>query len=109
MDDIKLFAKTEKKPNTGSEHIGMVLGIEKCAMLIIKSWKRLMTEGIELPNQEKFKTSGEKETYKLLGILEADTIKQVKTKKFKRIPQENEKTTRNQTTLPKSHQRDKYL
>ena len=35
-----------------------------------------MTEGIELPNQEKTKTFGEKETYKYLGILEADTIKQ---------------------------------
>ena len=36
-----------------------------------------MTEGIELPNQEKMKTLGEEETYIYLGILEADTIKQV--------------------------------
>ena len=35
-----------------------------------------MTEGIELPNQEKIGTLGEKETYKYLGILKADTIKQ---------------------------------
>ena len=43
---------------------------------------------------------GEKETYRYLGILEADTIKQVKMKekRKKRIPLENEKTTRNQTT-----------
>ena len=42
---------------------------------------------------------GEKETYKYLGILEADTIKQVEVKeKFKkRISQENEETTWNQT------------
>ena len=53
----------------------MEFGIEKCAMLIMKSRKRQMTEGIELANQEKIRTLGEKETYKLLGILEADTIK----------------------------------
>ena len=34
-----------------------------------------MTEGRELPNQEKSWMLGEKETYKYLGILEADTIK----------------------------------
>ena len=35
-----------------------------------------MMEGMELPNQEKIRTFGEKETYKYFGILEADTIKQ---------------------------------
>ena len=35
-----------------------------------------MTEGKELPNQEKIRMLGEKETYKYLGILEADGIKQ---------------------------------
>ena len=43
-----------------------------------------VTEGIELPNQEKMRTLGEKETYKYLRILEADTIKQVGTKKKKK-------------------------
>ena len=32
---------------------------------------------MELPNQDKIRTLGENETYKYLGILEADTIKQV--------------------------------
>ena len=55
----------------------MESGIEKCATLIMKSGKGQMMEGIELPNQEKKpRTPGEKETYKYLGILEADTIKQ---------------------------------
>ena len=36
-----------------------------------------MTEGMELPNHEKIRTLGEKETYKYLGILEVDTMKQV--------------------------------
>ena len=35
-----------------------------------------MVEEIELPNQEKIRILGEKETYKYLGILEVDTIKQ---------------------------------
>ena len=46
----------------------------------MKSRKQHMIEGIELPNKEKIRTLGEKETYKYLEILEADTIKQVETK-----------------------------
>ena len=60
--------------------IGMEFGIEKCAMLVMKSGKRRMTDGMELPNHDKIRTVGESETYKYLGILEADTIKQVKMK-----------------------------
>ena len=40
----------------------------------MKSGKWHRTEGIESPNQDKIRTPGEKETYKYLGILEADTI-----------------------------------
>ena len=35
---------------------------------------------MELPNQDKIRTLGKNETYKYLGILEADTIKQVEMK-----------------------------
>ena len=84
MDDIKLFAKNEKDLETlihavriYSQDIGMAFGIEKGAMLVMKSGKRLMTEGIELPNQDRIRTLEENETYKYLGILEADTNKQV--------------------------------
>ena len=44
--------------------MGMEFGIEKCTMLVMKSDKWHMSEGIEIPNQEK-KTRwlGEKETY----------------------------------------------
>ena len=38
---------------------------------------------MELPNQNKIRTLGEKETYKYLGILEADTIKQMEMKEKK--------------------------
>ena len=87
MDDIKLFAKNEKELETlihtvriYSQDIGMEFGIEKCALLVRKSGKRHLTDGIELPNQDKIRTLSENETYKYLGILEADTIKQVKMK-----------------------------
>ena len=97
MDDIKLFAKNEKELETlihvriYSQDIEMEFGIEKCAMLVMKSGKWHMT-GVELPNQEK-------ETYKYLGILEADNIKQVEMKENieKRVSQKNQKTTRDKT------------
>ena len=43
-----------------------------------------MTEGMELLNQEKIRMRGEKETYKYLGILEADTIKEAEKEKIKK-------------------------
>ena len=68
----------------------MEFGIEKCTMLVMKSGKQHMT-GTELLNQEKTRTLGEKETYKYLGILEVDTIKQVVMKEinFKSVSQQN--------------------
>ena len=42
-----------------NQDIEIEFGVEKCAMLIIKSEKREIMEGIEQPNQEK-------ETYKYL-------------------------------------------
>ena len=74
MDDIKLFAKNEKELETliqtvriYSQDIKMEFGIEKCAMLVMKSDKRHMTEGVELPNQEKLRTLGEKKNLQILG------------------------------------------
>ena len=87
MDDIKLFAKYEKELETlihtvriYSRDIGMEFGIEKCAILVIKSGKRQLTDGMELLNKDKIKTFAENEAYKYLGILEADTIKQAEMK-----------------------------
>ena len=53
----------------------IIIGIEKCAMPIMKSGKRHMSDGMEQPNHNRIRTVEEKETYKYLGILEADTIK----------------------------------
>ena len=58
----------------------MEFGIEKCALLVMKSGKRHMTDGMELQNQDKIKTLREGETYKYLGILKADTFKQAEMK-----------------------------
>ena len=81
IDDIKLFAKNEKELETlihavriYSQGIGMEFSIEKCAILVMKSGKRHMTDGMELPNHDRIRTLEENETYKYLGILEVDTI-----------------------------------
>ena len=58
----------------------MEFDIEKCAILVMKSGKRHLTDGMELPNQDKIRTLGENETYKYLGILEGNTTKQVEMK-----------------------------
>ena len=96
MYGIKLFAKKEKEPATliqtiriCNPDIGMEFGIEKCDMLMMKSGKRQITKGIELPTQERIRTIGRKENYMYLGILKADTIKkaEMKEKKNKRLPQ----------------------
>ena len=67
MDDIKLFANNENELETlihteriYSQDIGMECSIEKCAMLIMKSVKRHPTDGMEIPNQDKIRTLGEK-------------------------------------------------
>ena len=57
LDDIKQFAKNVKEleillqiVRIYSDDIGMEFGIEKHAVLIMKSKKRQMIEGIELPH-----------------------------------------------------------
>ena len=87
MDDIKLFAKKEKEVETlihavriYSQDMEMEFGIDKYAMLVMNSGKHHQTDWMEHRNQEKIRMLGENETYKYLGILEADTIKQVEIK-----------------------------
>ena len=85
--DIKLFAKNEKLLENlkqiviiYNQYTGIEFGTEKCAMLVMKSGKQQMTEGVELPNQVIIRMLGEKEIYKYSGILKANTIKQVEMK-----------------------------
>ena len=46
----------------------------------MKSGKQYPTDGMELPNHDRIKTLAENETYEYLGILVADTIKQMEMK-----------------------------
>ena len=65
--------------------IEILLSCKLChpdGVLIMISRKWQMTEGTELPDQEKIWTLREKETYKYLGILEANTTKQVEMKEI---------------------------
>ena len=64
MADIKLFAKNKKEQETlihavriFSQYIGMEFGIEKYAMLVMKSGKRDITDGMERPNQDRLELS----------------------------------------------------
>ena len=50
--------------NNNNNNIGMEFGIEKCVLLVMKSSKRHMTEGVELLNQVVIRTLAKKETYK---------------------------------------------
>ena len=49
-------------------------------MLAMKSGKRHLTAGMELPSQDEIRMLGEKERCKYLGILEGNIIKQMEMK-----------------------------
>ena len=87
MDDLKLHSRSEKGLDSlvqtfhiFSEDIGMEFGIEKCAMLVMEKGKIVNSFGIELPNSEVIKSLQEGESYKYLGILEADKFLEEKMK-----------------------------
>ena len=58
----------------------------------MKSSIQHLTNGMELPNLDTIRTLGEKETYKYLGIIEADTINQAEMKE--KLKKENLRRTR---------------
>ena len=79
MDDLKLYSRNEKELDSlvqtiriFSKDIGMEFGIEKCAMLVIEKGKIVKSVGIELPDGKVIKSLQEGESYKYLGILEAE-------------------------------------
>ena len=86
MLETLIHAERIYSPDTAVE-----FGIEECVMLLMKSRKRHMVEGIKLPNQDKIRTLRELEHLRYSGILEAGTIKQVgiKCKKEKWISHKN--------------------
>ena len=79
MDGLKLYSRSEKGQDSlvqtvriFSEDIGMEFGIEKCATLVMEKGKIVKSVGIELPDGKVIKSLQEGESYKYLGILEAD-------------------------------------
>ena len=81
MHDLKLFAISEKALNSlvqtvrvVSEDTGMKFGIEKCAMLELKRGNIIKSDGIVLPDDTVIKAMNEGDSYKYLGIMEADQI-----------------------------------
>ena len=66
-------------------------------------------DGIQLPNQNTIKSLDENESYKYLGILEADNIKQAERKG--KVKKEYLRRTRKrlETKQQKSDQRNEYL
>ena len=87
MDDFKLYSRSEKGLDSlvqtvrvFSEDIGMEFGIEKCAMLVMEKGKIVKSVGIELPDGKVIKSLQEGESYKHLGILDADKFLEEKMK-----------------------------
>ena len=87
MDDLKLYSQSEKGLDSlvqtvcvFSEDIGMEFGIEKCAMLVMDKGKIVKSVGVELTHGKVMKSLQEGESYKYLGILEADESLEEKTK-----------------------------
>ena len=82
MDDLELYAKNEKSLDSliqavriFSKDIGIEFGIEKCAMLVLKRGKVATSNGIKLPDESVIKSVKDGESYKYLGMLQADQIK----------------------------------
>ena len=87
MDDLKLHSQSEKgldlliqTVRVFSEDIRMEFGIEKRAMLVMEKGKIVKSVGIELPGGKVIKSLQEGESYKYLGILEADKFLEEKMK-----------------------------
>ena len=80
MDNLKLFGRTEKEleglielVSVYSRDIGMEFGLDKCAVLVIKSGTKVRTDGIVLPNGDLMREVDET-GYKYLGVLEGADI-----------------------------------
>ena len=58
-----------------SEDIGMVFGIQKCAMVKLIRGQIVESSGIALPNGAEIRSLEQSEEYKYLGILQSDDTK----------------------------------
>ena len=87
LDELKFYSRSEKVLDSlvqtfrvFSKHIGMEFGIEKCATLVGEKGEIVKSVGIELPDGKVIKSLQKDESYKYLGILEADKFLEEKMK-----------------------------
>ena len=80
MDDLKLYAKTERKLDLFiqtmgifSDDVSMVFGLDKCAVLVMKRRKIVQTERIQLPD-EMLMVEANLDKFKHLGVLQLESI-----------------------------------
>ena len=80
MDYLKLYAKSERKLDLFiqtmgifSDDVSLVFGLDKCAVLVMKRWKIVRTEGIQLPD-EMLMGEVNLDKYKYLGVLQLEPI-----------------------------------
>jgi hypothetical protein len=88
MDDLKLYGKSsnelESLLNTVrifSTDISMEFGLEKCTTLTIHKGKATHTEGLTLSNNNTIKGLSLEESYKYLGVQQAEDVKHRQVKK----------------------------
>ena len=88
MDDLKLYGKSSNELelllNTVrifSTDISMEFGLEKCATLTIHKGKATHTEGLTLSNNNTIKGLSLEESYKYLGVQQAEDVKHRQVKK----------------------------
>jgi len=99
MDDLKLYGKNKEEIDSltatvfdFSKDIGMEFGISKCATMAIKAGKMEDAPDLILPDGQEVHGLRTDESYKYLGMLESDTIKQTEMKR--KIVQEYRKRVR---------------
>ena len=65
----------------------MEFGVKTCSVLTMKKGKMANKDGIALPNKTTLKGLKEGDSYKYLGVIQADGIKQktVKTEYYRRV------------------------
>ena len=87
VDDLKFYSRSEKGLDSlvqtfcvFSVDIGMEFGIEKWAMLVMQRGKIVKSVVIEFPDGKVIKVLQEGESYKYLGILQADKYLEEKMK-----------------------------
>ena len=117
MDDLKFYPKSERELNSliqtvriFSEDVGMVFGLDKSALLVLKRGKMVRTEGTELPDGKRMREIN-LDGYKYLGVLAVrfDHESRIKGKNEKRIHQKSKKVTQIKIKWRNSYSRDECM